>query len=342
MIKFDFDDILIIPKSVTRIDTRSNIQIHRNNGYLPLFTAPMDTVIDSGNRWQFNQNKINSILPRQLEAEIDLTNENQWKAYSLLQADELFIFNDYNSTQKQYVLIDVANGHMPSVGKLVTDIKAKYGNLVTLMVGNVANPESYRLLSELGAEYIRVGIGNGGGCLTTVQTGVGYPLASLINECYQISLQIKSPAKIIADGGFKKYADIIKALALGADFVMLGTVFNKALESTGKTVTDLGNVINQHSEEALSMFNSGCSLFKEFRGMSTKEVQSSWGNTQLKTSEGVVRTHKVEYTLSGWVENFTHYLKSAMSYTDSLSLDEFIGKAEFIQITGNAFNRFNK
>ena len=76
--------------------------------------------------------------------------------------------------------------------------------------------------------------------------------------------------------------------------------------------------------------------------MSTKEVQASWGKKNLKTSEGVVRLHDVEYTLSGWVENFRHYLKSAMSYTDSKNLSEFIGRVQYNLITTASFNRYNK
>jgi len=76
--------------------------------------------------------------------------------------------------------------------------------------------------------------------------------------------------------------------------------------------------------------------------MSTKEVQKKWGNAILKTSEGIVTYRKVEYTLNGWVENFNSYLRSAMSYSDSKTLEEFINKANIIQISDNAFKRFKK
>ena len=76
--------------------------------------------------------------------------------------------------------------------------------------------------------------------------------------------------------------------------------------------------------------------------MSTKEVQKKWGAETLKTSEGVVRYRKVEYTLPKWVENFEDYLRSAMSYTGSMTLKEFIGNVELVQITDNAYKRFNK
>jgi isopentenyl diphosphate isomerase/L-lactate dehydrogenase-like FMN-dependent dehydrogenase len=76
-----------------------------------------------------------------------------------------------------------------------------------------------------------IGIGNGAGCLTTQQTGVGYPMASLIQECYRIKKGAGLKAKIVADGGFKIYSDVIKALALCSDYVMLGGILNRSLES---------------------------------------------------------------------------------------------------------------
>ena len=75
--------------------------------------------------------------------------------------------------------------------------------------------------------------------------------------------------------------------------------------------------------------------------MSTKEVQKKWGRENLKTSEGIVKTNPVEYTLGQWTENFKDYLKSAMSYTNSKTLDEF-KESEFVFITENALKRFNK
>lgn len=194
-------------------------------------------------------------------------------------------------------------------------------------------------------------------CLTTVQTGIGYPMASLIENCKKIKrdLEIERKiynmpplnTKIVADGGFKKYSDIIKALALGADYVMLGSIFNKALESSGETIRhiselNMGQIVNQYSQEARDLFESEVTLRKVFRGMSTKDVQKKWGKDDLVTSEGVVRSHKVEYTLGGWCKNFEDYMRSAMSYTGKKELHEFIGGVQYEMITQNAFKRFDK
>lgn len=119
-------------------------------------------------------------------------------------------------------------------------------------------------------------------------------------------------------------------------------MFNKALESCGETTSPSHGTVDQYSDKTKEMFDVDIPLYKVFRGMSTKEVQLTLGKGDLKTSEGVVRQHKVEYTLQGWVDNFTSYLKSAMSYTDKKELPHFIGGVTTNIISPNSFNRFDK
>ena len=359
--KFDFDDILIEPAKTTSIHTRKDVDIYYDSedfgifSKLPLIAAPMDTVVSSENYFDFIELGINVCLPRgeRLYFGENLNSKSQTKinkvkfgnrmvfeSFSLIDFTKNFIANKAKHYPK-YVLIDIANGHMSDLAYVTKKAKELYGSTMTLMVGNVANPETYKLLSKAGADYIRIGIGNGGGCLTTEQTGIGYPMGSLIKECYNTSKKIpkKSRAKIVADGGMKKYADIIKALALGADYVMVGSMFNKSLNSCGQ---NYWGKIPVGKRFAKLLYEKGFSVKKKFRGMSTKEVQRKWGKQNLKTSEGVVRVRKVEYTLGTWVNNFSHYLKSAMSYTNSKNLNEFIGKPKTNKITSNSFKRYNK
>ncbi len=343
---FDFDDLLIQPAKISAIRSRSETNPYYGDK-LPLMTAPMDTVVDGNNHQYFSDLGITVVLPRNTPSPWmeDFLNDDYFTSFSLTDFDKYFLDNDVEIPEgKQYrVLIDIANGHMKDLLESSKIAKQKYGDQIVLMVGNVANPTTFYDYGLAGVDYVRIGIGNGGGCLTTVQTGVGYPMASLISQCNDIRRRnpfIKT--KIVADGGFKKYADVIKALALGADYVMLGSIFNKSLESCGETTNSNGEVIDQYSNSTLEMFNVDIPIYKNFRGMSTKEVQKSWGNNELKTSEGVVRTHQVEYTLKGWVDNFTSYLKSAMSYTGNKKLPDFIGGVDYNLITKNSFERFNK
>jgi len=349
---FDFDDILLQPAILSEISTRKEINPYYDN-HLPLMTAPMDTVISNRNALIFQDNKIVTIMPRNTKHIIGI---GDFDSYGLDEFIEKYLIVKRIIENCDYVLIDVANGHMKKLYDAAKQAKEFYGSKLSLMVGNVANPQTFLEYANIHVDYVRVGIGFGGGCLTSVQTGVGYSLASLIEKCYSYKKRAQmcsnSNTKIVADGGFKKYSDVIKALALGADYVMLGSIFNKALESAGETIRDtstrdgdgfaVGQIIDQYSEDALNMFNDGITLRKTFRGMSTKDVQKSWGKETLTTSEGVVRSHKVEYTLAGWVKNFEDYLRSAMSYCGIKELHEFIGGVQYNVISQNSFNRYNK
>jgi IMP dehydrogenase/GMP reductase len=352
---FDFDDLLITPTPMSDISSRKEINPKHSDGFYPLMTAPMDTVISEDNWTLFRDSGIVPVFPRTHKIQMGFKDDvyysyNNFLSYGLKDFNDLFIENtlDIFVDHKVYALIDVANGHMKSLYDMAKIAKEKYGDKLVLMVGNVANPKTFMEYCDIKVDYVRIGIGNGNGCLTTVQTGVGYPMASLIEECSDVKKYMGfKNTKIVADGGFKKYSDVIKGLALGADYIMLGSILNKCLESSGETtkiIDTLGNheVINQYSEESRKMFDIDIPLYKNFRGMSTKEVQKSWGRDDLKTSEGVVRTHKVEYTIEGWIQNFDHYLRSAMSYTGKKELHDFIGGVDLNFITQNSFRRFDK
>lgn len=349
---FDFDDILIEPVLESSIRSRSEVNSRYENCYLPLLTAPMDTVVCPENMHYFKNQGIFPVLPRIKSPNNDYISINEFLSYSLEDFERIFMDNTPNSeiSSPMLALIDVANGHMSDLMKLSSKAISKYGNKLKLMVGNVANPDTFHKYCEIGVDMVRIGIGNGNGCLTTVQTGVGYPMASLITECRNIQQKnhlIGPPTKsyktkIVADGGFKKFSDIIKALALGADYVMLGSILNKCLESCGETMKEDNMVVDQYSESVRNMFDVDIPLYKVFRGMSTKEVQKDWGKTNLTTSEGVVRKNKVEYTIDGWVGNFESYLKSAMSYTGKNELHHFIGGVNYNRISLNSFRRFDK
>jgi isopentenyl diphosphate isomerase/L-lactate dehydrogenase-like FMN-dependent dehydrogenase len=338
--KFDFKDITIVPETISSINTRSLIDIFTSDGKLPLFVSPMDTVVDEDNFDLFLKEKLEVCLPRGVHG------GKTFSSVSLDEFEKMLSWYEEEDFSKDEIniLVDIANGHMVKLyelSKKFTEIRKSSKH--RLIVGNIANPKTYEKFAEIGVDFIRVGIGGGSGCLTSANTGVHYPMASLINECYQIKKNGNYETKIIADGGFRNYDDIIKALALGADYVMLGGVLNKTLESCSQTkLFNRFKLSKEQSEFVWSNFPKlRKHLYKEFRGMSTKEVQRKWGKQKLTTSEGIVKTNKVEYTLSSWVDNFKDYLKSSMSYTNSKNLEEFKG-SEFIFITENALRRFNK
>jgi IMP dehydrogenase/GMP reductase len=328
--KLDWKDITIVPSKLSEINSRSEIDCKRNNK-LPIFAAPMDTVIDK-NSSKFFFKKINVCLPR------DIEDVNMFQSLSLDSAE--YLFNNGKLPNK--TLIDIANGNMIRIYNLSKTIKDSLGDKIELMIGNIANPETFEEYCKLGVDYVRCGIGGGSACLTAQNVGVFYPMASLILECSEISNKYGRKTKIIADGGFREYSDIIKALALGSDYVMIGGILSKCLESCSRSFIKKDDFIEVSEKDAMTFFKEGGEIYKKYRGMSTKEVQKDWGKSVIKTSEGITKYNLVEYTFESWVENFEDYLKSCMSYTNSKNLDEFIGKVKFVEISENSYKRFEK
>lgn len=336
-LKFDFEDITIVPAILSDINSRAEINLE----YLPLFVAPMDTVVSSENVNRFIDSGLQVCMPRG-ESVVNYLNDAVFHSYGL---DEIIELLNNKVPLPNKVLIDVASAHMKKVYDTSKKIKLEQPNVI-LMIGNIANPETYKLYSEIGVNFIRCGIGGGSACTTSANTGIHYPMASLIKECHAIACTLHTPAKIVADGGFKKYDDIIKAIALGADYVMLGGVLNKTLESCGEKYIHShdgsGKLVKATQEEAEIIYKRGGHVSTYYRGMSTKEVQAKWGRTNLKTAEGISKYNQVQYTLNGWAENFLDYLKSNMSYCGKRNLSDYIGKVEYIHITENARKRFTK
>jgi len=357
-IKFDFNDIILVPAKITNISSRKDVNIYDENGMLRIFTAPMFDVVNEKNRKNYNDNKIYTIIPRKSKyTKEDVSAEfNNFIAYGLTDIKYLYLDNDMDIKDKHYALIDVANGHMKSLIDIVRELKVKYGDKLVLMVGNIANPETYRVFNDIGIEFIRVGIGGGSVCSTTVQTAVGYPMTSLLSEINEIKKEIGDyKTKVIADGGLHGYSDINVALGLGADYIMSGGIFSKSLESSGQCYTDEvlrenGNQLEQNKDGmtklscdiALDIYSKGGIIYKLYRGMSTKSVQRELKRDTIRTSEGITKYNKVEYTLSGWVENYIDYLTSTLSYLGYDDVTDFIGSAEYVFITQQAFNRTNK
>lgn len=159
--KFHFNDILIEPITFSDIRSRSEINPFDENGYLPIFTAPMYDVVDNSNWHKFTENNIYSIIPRGKWNIGEKPTFNKWSAVSLEEFIENFLDSGLILDEPAYILIDVANGHMGELLDCATEAKERYGDNLVLMVGNIANPEAYKLYSKAGVDYVRIGIGNG-------------------------------------------------------------------------------------------------------------------------------------------------------------------------------------
>ena len=337
--KFDLWDISIIPAIISDVEHRSECNIMYDNRKLPLIASPMDTVVCKRNYQEFIDNDIIPCLPRGTEGLDLIGRAGFFQALGLCQIE-----SDLKRQTPLYlgkypnILIDIANGHMAKLIPIIKEIKQRWP-WTKLMVGNVAHPLTYKNLAMAGADYVRCSIGTGAGCTTATNVAINYPMGSLITECHKIKKESELEAKIVADGGMQGYDDIIKALALGADYVMVGSLFNKTMQSAGYNYL-WGFRVPYFLAKIL--WKWGFPIKKKYRGMSTKAVQRSWGRSKLVTAEGITKYQKVEYNLSQWVENFQDYLRSNMSYCGAKNLSEFIGEVEWEYITNNAFKRFHK
>lgn len=322
--------------------------------------------------------RINAILPRseKLEVRLSVMTSGEWVAFSLLEAKQL-AEKKLNFEQKdcsQYnICIDMANGHLHSIPETCKKLKktfAERGLSVNIMVGNVARPDTYRYLCRASVDFVRLGIGSGNVCTTSVQTGVHYPMASLIAECHEIRCTVGKRAcpKIVADGGFQRIDQCIKALALGADFVMLGQIIAKSNEACGKEYRkahyklgrgtrfipkeeadaierneNQGNVNNYiySSQEEQPIFIEP-ETYREYYGMSTYRAQREFSSstTELKHSEGLETYVTVDYHLTEWLSDFAHALRSAMSYTGCSKLEDFIQNTECGLMSRADFNSY--
>lgn len=369
-IKYSYNDVCIKPSIISSIKHRSECNSRLENGKLPIFASPMSTVINEKNFDIFDQNGIIPILPRNIsfEKRLEFALNNKWAAFSLQEFEENFTTEStYNRNMDMTcgikTLIDIANGHMEVVFDLVKSAKALYGNNITIMVGNIANPETYRLAVESGVDFIRAGIGGGSGCITSSNTAIHYPYISLIDEIETIRQEIVNTTtytrenlpKVIIDGGIRNYSDVVKALAVGADYVMIGGLFSKLIESASaiymKDENDVAIPINENAviteQDGIFTIVDGEHIFavdelwKTFYGMASKYGQIAINGSKTKTSEGIRKEVRVSTNITKWVENMDAYLKSAMSYCDIRKV-EHMRKADVVLMSNNTYNSINK
>ena len=378
---YSLQDISIMPACVTEINHRAECNPYNDNNKLPIFVAPMSSVIDLNNAKIFAFNKLNVVIPRTIDLEDRLNVcEEYFIAVGLNEFENTILTLNLEDRKPIKICVDVANGHMKKLIDLCKYAKNRFRNKIIIMAGNVANPLVYYDYAYAGIDYIRLSIGSGSACTTAANAAIYTPMASLIDECVSIKKIVerdrnnyKSVPKIIADGGFNNYDDIIKALALGADYVMCGKIFAQCEEACGeklqkflysdgtykylnyyeaikaKEYMNKANYfsnalsakidINKTSEPyPITAFNE---IYRNYYGMSTKKAQKEMGKENLHTSEGIEKMVTVEYSLLGWIDNFIDYLRSAMSYCNATTLDAF-KTAKIIKITNSARNSYFK
>lgn len=356
---YSLNEYTIIPATITEIEHRNECNPYYSGKKLPLFAAPMSSVLNSQNYHKFEEVGISVVLPRTLpiKERLKLCKE-RFCAFSLDEATCHFISleseieEEKKNGTKFYVCIDVANGHMKKLLDLCELLKDLWGDHLILMTGNIARASTYIEYAKRGVDYVRVGIGSGNVCTTSSNTGVHCPMGSLLmdlNVCIE-SLsysEIKHRPLIIADGGFSNFDQIIKALALGADYVMLGQILASSEEACGEE-NHIFKVQAEWTPEEKKHLTWDANekhyylRMREYYGMSTKQAQMEMGKKGDKTSEGICKLVYIDYTIKTWVDNFISYLRSAMSYSNCRSLKAFKENADCRVMTVNSYQSYFK
>jgi IMP dehydrogenase len=208
------------------------------------------------------------------------------------------------------ICIDTANANNNEVLRKTEEVKKKFN--VRLIIGNIAHGRSLRQLEDAGADAVRVGIGSGSVCSTSIQTGIGIgQVSSLLSVLFAREVS-KLKISIIADGGIKSAGDVAKAIALGADAVMLGRMLSGTKETPGEVIKYSGG------------------LWKKYRGSASFGVKMR--NEFIEGEETMVA---YKGTVKNVIDGISDGLKSSMSYMNCFTLDE-LRKTETFAVLSNS------
>ena len=299
-----YDDISLIPTHVSRIKTRkevnTSVEFLTNRLALPLVSSPMESVTGIEMAKELSSlgclgivNRFDSSLK---EIIADKKNGDSIAAVSIALNSDSKTINEL--AEAGYIIcIDTANANNLEVLKKTEEIKKNYN--VKVIVGNIAHGESLGQLVDAGADAVRVGIGSGSVCTTSIQTGIGIGQVSSLLNVYFAREEKKLDIKIIADGGIKGAGDIAKAIAVGADVVMVGRLLAGTKETPGEVI--------RYNDQ----------LWKKYRG------SASFG---VKMKNEFIEGEETMVSYKGVVKNVINAisdgLKSSMSYMNCLNLEE--------------------
>jgi len=210
------------------------------------------------------------------------------------------------------ICIDTANANNKEVLKKTEEIKKT--NNVKVIVGNIAQGDSLKQLENSGADAVRVGIGGGSVCTTSIQTGIGIGQVSSILDVLEKRNKLKLKIKVIADGGIKGPGDVAKAIALGADVVMLGRMLAGTRETPGEVI--------KYADQ----------LWKKYRGSASFGVKMK--NEFIEGEETMI---PYKGAVKNVIDGISDGLRSSMSYMNCLNLDELRSKDTFAVLSNSSY-----
>ena len=331
-----FDDVLLLPKYSDVLPAKTNIYLQLTNKInlkVPFLTSAMDTVTEYKMATAIAKEGGMGIIHRNLNIKRQSKEVKKVKNQNLYVGAAIGTNNEDIDRAKSLVLngvdlivIDTAHGHSEKVLKTLSKIKKNIKD-VPICVGNVATGEAAKKLYDNGADIIKVGIGPGSICTTRMVAGIGVPQISAILEVKK-ALKNKK-VKIISDGGIKFSGDIAKALAAGADAIMMGSIFAGTDESPGKKFKIKGKFYKQYrgmgSIGAMSAGSANRYFQKKFKDKSKFVPEGVEGRVEYKG-----KVSKIIYQLQGG-------LRSSMGYIGAKKLEDINKKAKFVKITKAGF-----
>ena len=320
-----YDDVLLRPL-YSDISSRSEVNLTFNLSHgiemrLPVFAAPMDTIMSPSMAAAVYQAGGIGILHRYCtpEEQVEAVTETfKLMPHRARESTVVFaavgITGDYFKRANMLVkagcrglCVDVAHGHHVNVVDAIRCLRKVLPN-THIMAGTVATRAGFDALADAGAYSIRVGVGGGSICSTRIQTGHGVPTFQSIQECSRSDRD----ALLIADGGIKNSGDMVKALAAGADAVMIGSMLAGTNEAPGDVIHDASGQPR-----------------KVYRGMASIEAQREWRG-RYSSNEGVSRTVLLKGAAAGVLFEIDKGLRSGLSYSGCRSVLELQAKAQFI------------
>jgi IMP dehydrogenase len=331
-----FDDVLMLPRYSNILPSNTNISLKLTNKInlkVPFLSSAMDTVTESNMAIAMAAAGGIGIIHRNLKIKNQSEEIKKVKGKNFLvgaaigtNQEDLERARSLLDNGVDLIVIDTAHGHSAKVLKILSKLK-KLNSKTPVCVGNIATGEAAKKLYNSGADIIKVGIGPGSICTTRMVAGIGVPQISAVMEVKK-SLK-KKKIKIISDGGIKFSGDIAKALAAGADAIMMGSIFAGTDESPGKKFKVKGKIYKQYrgmgSIGAMSSGSANRYFQKNYKDKSKFVPEGVEGRVEYKG-----RVSKIIYQLQGG-------LRSSMGYIGAKNLNEIKKKAKFIKITKAGF-----
>jgi IMP dehydrogenase len=313
-LNLDFDDITLVPRVISTIESRNDVKtdvVFNKDITLtsPVLASPMRDVCDGKVAAKMRElgglGIIHRFLP--IEDQVKEWNISNGAAAAIgVNGDSFERFQELHKAGCRVFCIDVASGGSILVKNAIEKLS---GYDVQFIVGNVASKEVYEWLEQFEqVRGIRVGIANGAACSTKDATGISHGMASCIWECNLV----KKRTLLIADGGIRSPADACKSLALGADIICLGQTIARTEESPAELIKQDGK------------------FYKVYHGSASFETQSIYRNRKPRYIEG--RTRLLEYegeSLEALMTRFADGLRSSMSYFNAHNLDEYRKNVSF-------------